>query len=85
MLKSLIDVSADLLKPIVTTESLVEYKLSPSMAQLLKSSLNLNGLNIEAHTSSLKTSDTNFAVIPNQFFSFACYFYDFSNELIKYF
>lgn len=85
MLKSLIDVSAELLKPIVTTATLSEYKLPNSMAQVLKSRLNLSGLSIEAHTSSLKTSESNFAVIPNQFFSFACYFYDFANELIKYF
>jgi hypothetical protein len=85
MLKNLIDVSAELHKPIVTSGTLKEYKLPSSLALLLKSRLHLNGLSIDAYTSSLKTSDTNFAVIPNQFFSFACYFYDFANELNKYF
>ena len=85
MLKSLIDAANELHKPIVSSETLTEYKLPNSMAQVLKSRLKLSGLSIEAHTSSLKTSETNFAVIPNQFFSFACYFFDFANVLIKYF
>ena len=85
MLKNLIIASKELVKPIVTSNTLAEYKLPPLIAQDLMSDLNLSGLSIEAHTSSLKTSDTNFAAFPNQFFSFACYFYDFANELIKYF
>lgn len=86
MLRNLIEASTELLnKPIVKADTLAEYKLPYEMAQLLKNSLMLDGLSIEAHTSSLKTSDTNFAVFPNQFFSFACFFYDFAKELIKYF
>ena len=85
MLKDLIVAATELVKPIVNSKTLVEYSLSPSLAKILNDKLDFNGLIIDAHTSSLMTSANNFAVIPNQYFSFACYFHDFANELIKYF
>lgn len=85
MLKNLIDAASELPNPIVTSETLIEYRLPESIAQTLMEKLELSGLKIDAHTASLKTSDTNFAILPNQYFAYACYFYDFANELIKYF
>lgn len=89
MLKNLVDAANELPAPIVTLDTLAEYKVPPYLAQKMRDNLKLHGLNIDAHTSSLKTSETttetNFAVFPNQYFSFACHFYEFANELIEYF
>jgi hypothetical protein len=87
MLKDLIEAAKELPKHIVNSDTLAEYTLPPLLAKNLREKLGFDKFTIGSHTSSLITSlkDNNFAVIPNQYFTFACYFYDFSGELMKYF
>ena len=88
MLKNLIEVSSELPTPIVNESTFGDFQLPNDLARKLEKSLDLRSFRIGKYTSSYKTSDkttSQWVVFPNQFFLFATDFYNFANELIKYF
>ncbi len=88
MLKNLIEVSSELPTPIVNESTFGDFQLPNDLARKLEKSINLKSLKIDKNTSTYKTTDnTNpqWVIFPNQYFVFASHFYNFANELIKYF
>ncbi|MFK5893100.1 MAG: hypothetical protein QM504_07750 [Pseudomonadota bacterium] len=77
--------------PIVNEKSLADFKIPAILKKELSEALNKKGYYLNAYTSYAITDKgndqkpANYAVIPNQYFSFACIMYDFSIELYKYF
>src|SRR5690554_559315 len=89
MLKPLNDVIVG--KPLVDKEALSDYKLSQDVKSQLVDVLGKEDYGFNAYTSYAITEKAredkaaNYAVIPNQYFVFACEMYDFATELYKYF
>lgn len=92
MLKDLTVIRSELLDaPIVKEDSLYDFKIPNNLKSKLKEVLSPQGYALNNYTSYAITDKAkedkpaNYAVIPNQYFSFASEMYEFSIELFKYF
>lgn len=88
MLQSLKDIVV--VEPLVNRNTLDDYKISNTLKNILTNSLDSTSYQFSTYTSfaiTRQATDTrteNFAVIPNQYFLYACQLYQFSIELYKY-
>lgn len=77
-------------KPIISNPNLIDFKLHGQLKSSLERELKSQNYIFNDFTSATITDqsrdgrDANFAVIPNQYFVFACEMYDFANEIYKY-
>jgi hypothetical protein len=88
MLKDLSTITVH--KPIVTPQGLPDTRIPESSIEKLNATLGKHGFHIGEHTSHAITDGdraekvTNYAIIPNQYFLYACFVYEFATELYKY-
>ncbi|MGL6117516.1 McrB family protein [Plesiomonas sp.] len=78
-------------QPLVNNSKLIDYRLTSGQKDTLQKQLGSIGYSFDTYTSFAitdKESDdkpANYALIPNQYFVFACEMYEFASELFKYF
>ena len=77
-------------EPLVNNSTLPDYRISNTLKRQLTNLLGSSGYRFDSYTSSAMTvsargdNPANYAVIPNQYFLYACEMYEFANELYKY-
>lgn len=78
-------------EPLVNSSKLFDYRLTSVQKDVLHKQLGSIGYGFDTYTSFAITDresndkPANYALIPNQYFAFACEMYEFSSELFKYF
>ena len=85
MFVDLVELSGEIDRPVVNVDGLHEFSIPRELALKLEVGLALDGLVVNRFTSHINTSESNYAIFPNQYFSLSCLFYHFAFELIKYF
>ncbi len=89
MLKPLDTIKID--KPLVVAENLSDYRIPRPIRQKIGNILSGLGYSFDDFTSYTVTEKerddkpANYAIIPNQYFAYACVLYEFATELYKYF
>ena len=86
MLKDLREVSKDSID-VVSRDSLEEVKIPPQLRRDLQSGVLQGNLSVNSYSSYARTSTTNsnYAIFPNQMYKFSALIYDFAFEVKKYF
>ncbi|MGP9691235.1 McrB family protein [Psychrobacter sp. AOP30-A2-5] len=80
-----------IIEPLVDDSTLSDYRISNAVKKQLTSLLGDSGYRFNNYTSSAITvaarnnNPANYAVVPNQYFLFACKMHDFATQLYKYF